>query len=135
MAFEYFVTAQDQVYERVRAELRAGRKQSHWMWFIFPQLSGLGHSDMAARFAIAGVEEAREYAKHQIVGPRLRECVTFTNAHKNRRAHLIFGSPDDLKFRSCLTLFWLASEAPLFREGLDQFYDGELDPMTVQLIG
>jgi len=134
MAFEHFIQAQDHVLDRVRQELRAGQKRSHWMWFVFPQLAGLGHSEMAARFAIADLQEARAYAQHKIVGARLRECVTLVNAHKNRRAHLIFGSPDDLKFCSSLTLFWLATQEPLFREGVDQFYAGELDQMTVRLL-
>lgn len=133
--FEHFITAQDRVYDDVLRELRAGDKQSHWMWFIFPQIAGLGLSAMAARFALADLDEARAYWAHPVLGVRLRDCVTLVNAIECRSAHEIFGSPDDLKFRSCLTLFALATQAPLFREALDKYYGGELDALTVKLVG
>lgn len=134
MAFEDFIEAQDRVIAQVRAELSAGEKRSHWMWFVFPQLAGLGSSAMAVKYAIADLDQAKAYAAHEVVGARLRECVGLVNVHAHRTAHQILGSPDDMKFRSCLTLFWLATHDPLFKAGLDQFYSGELDPMTVQLL-
>ena len=100
-----FVDAQASVYERVRAELRNGRKQSHWMWFIFPQIAGLGHSAMAQRYAISSLREAEAYLKHPVLGPRLRECTRLMLRIEGKSAHDILGSPDDLKFHSSLTLF------------------------------
>lgn len=131
--FEHFVQAQDRVYADVLRELRAGRKQSHWMWFVFPQIAGLGASAMAARYALADLDEARAYLADAIVGARLCECVALVNAINGRTAHEIFGAPDDLKFRSCLTLFLLATGESVFRDGLDKFYGGERDPLTERL--
>src|ERR1035438_1119774 len=105
-----FVEAQDPVFEQVRAELQAGQKQSHWMWFIFPQLRGLGRSATATRFAISSLAEAQAYGQHQILGPRLRECTRLVNGVERRSAREIFGYPDDLKFHSSMTLF--AAAAP-----------------------
>src|SRR5690348_18193089 len=102
---ERFAAAQANVIARVKDELRAGRKQSHWMWFVFPQLAGLGFSPMAQRYAIASLAEARAYLAHTLLGARLRECTELVLAIHGKSAHDIFGSPDDLKFRSCLTLF------------------------------
>ena len=133
--FDHFIAAQDQVYANVLRELRAGRKQSHWMWFIFPQVAGLGLSAMAARFAIDDVEQARAYWAQPVLGQRLRECLALVNDIEGRTAREIFGSPDDLKFLSCLSLFLLATGDDIFRQGLDKFYQGALDPMTVRLIG
>jgi uncharacterized protein (DUF1810 family) len=132
-----FVQAQEGVIAAVRAELRAGRKQNHWMWFVFPQLRGLGASAMAQRYGIASLAEARAYLAHPVLGPRLRECCTLMLAvPPPRSAHEILGSPDDLKFRSCLTLFSLADPADdLFRRGLDRFYEGRPDPRTIALCG
>jgi uncharacterized protein (DUF1810 family) len=128
---ERFVDAQDPVYASVRDELKAGRKESHWMWFVFPQLRGLGHSATASHFGIASAAEAIAYLDHPVLGDRLRECVELVLRVPDRTAHEIFGSPDDLKFRSCLTLF--AAVAPtetVFQQGLDQYFDGEVDPLT-----
>lgn len=131
-----FVSAQAPVIEAVRDELRAGRKRSHWMWFVFPQLKGLGLSGTAQHYGIASLEEARAYLAHPVLGPRLRECCALMLAVPGKSAHDILGSPDDLKFRSCLTLFGLAApEEPLFRNGLERFYGGEGDPRTRRMCG
>jgi uncharacterized protein (DUF1810 family) len=130
-----FVAAQDRVYDAVRAELTHGRKQSHWMWFIFPQVAGLGHSPMARRYAISSLEEAGAYLEHPVLGPRLRECTQLMLNVEGRPALAILGSPDDVKFRSCMTLFAHAAPGePLFRQALEKYSDGEEDPLTVQNI-
>jgi uncharacterized protein (DUF1810 family) len=129
-----FVDAQAPVYQRVAAELRQGRKQSHWMWFIFPQLAGLGHSPMAQRFAIAWREEAIAYLEHGILGPRLRECTVLVNAVEGKTIREILGSPDDLKFRSSMTLFGAVSSDPQFSAALDKYYGGEADRRTLELL-
>lgn len=126
-----FVDAQNPVYERVLAELKAGRKRSHWSWFIFPQLAGLGSSSMAARYAISSLDEARAYLAHPVLGPRLVECVGLVNAVEGRSAETILGYPDDLKFRSCVTLFREASGDPVFQAALDKFFDGAPDALTM----
>lgn len=118
-----FVSAQASVYDTALAELRAGRKRSHWMWFIFPQIAGLGHSPMAQHYAISGTEEARAYLAHPQLGARLRKCTQAACSHSGLSAYDIFSSPDDMKFRSSLTLF--AHAAPgdtLFPNALAQFY-------------
>ncbi len=133
-----FVDAQDagEAYARALAELRAGRKQTHWMWFVFPQLAGLGASAMAQRYAISGPDEARAYLAHRVLGPRLLACVTAVNAVEDRSAHEIFGSPDDLKFRSCATLFGRISDDPgVFRAALGRYFGGAEDPATLRLLG
>ena len=133
MSLERFVTAQAQIYPRVMAELKAGCKQSHWMWFIFPQIAGLGHSAISHAYAIQSLEEAREYLAHPVLGARLRECCQAVMTVEGKSAHDIFGSPDDVKFRSCLTLF--ARAAPnetLFTDLLDKYFDGEADELTLQ---
>ena len=133
---ERFVAAQVPVIEAVRQELRAGRKRSHWMWFVFPQLKGLGMSSMAQHYGIASLDEARAYLAHPVLGPRLRECCDLMLAVPGRSAHEILGSPDDLKFRSCLTLFALAAPGEeVFARCLDRFYGGEADPRTLALCG
>jgi len=130
-----FVAAQDRVYDQVRRELAAGCKQSHWMWFVFPQLAGLGHSAMSRRFALASREEARRYWEHPVLGPRLRECTRLVLDCGTSDAHAIFGSPDDLKFRSCMTLFARAvPEEPLFQAALDRFFGGQADRRTLALL-
>lgn len=130
-----FVNAQDPVIDRVRAELAAGRKTSHWMWFVFPQFRGLGNSPTSQQYAIASLDEARAYLAHPILGPRLRECTSLVQAVENRTAHQIFGSPDDLKFRSCLTLFaHVSPKDPLFADTLRKYYRGEPDAATITLI-
>jgi len=136
MPLTRFLTAQASVYNTVLAELRAGRKQTHWMWFIFPQLSALGRSPTAKFYGLAGLEEAREYLAHEVLGARLVECAGIVNALERRSAHEIFGSPDDLKFRSCVTLFHLADPGEVvFAEALRLFYCGKPDPATLALIG
>jgi uncharacterized protein (DUF1810 family) len=134
----HFVNAQAHVYRDVVEELTNGRKQTHWMWFIFPQLSGLGHSAMAQRYAIRDIDQARRYLADPILGSRLRNDVGLMARHKGKSALEILGSPDDLKFRSCLTLFYEAasdkSDRSLFTDALQQFYNGELDTHTLDLL-
>jgi len=129
-----FVDAQTPVYPRVIAELRQGRKQSHWMWFIFPQLAGLGHSAMARRFAIASREEAAAYLAHGILGPRLRECTSLVNAVEGRTVTEILGSPDDVKFCSSMTLFSAVSSDEEFARAIEKYYAGKPDPRTLDLL-
>ena len=128
-----FVEAQDPMYEQVCSELRGGRKTSHWMWFVLPQIAGLGDSPMAQHYAIGSRSEAVAYAEHPVLGPRLRECSAFVNAIEGSTAHQIFGSPDDLKFRSSMTLFALCAADPqIFLDALNKYYGGKDDPLTVQ---
>ncbi len=129
-----FVQAQTPVYARVLTELRAGSKRSHWMWFIFPQLRGLGSSTMAELYAISGRPEAAAYLAHPTLGPRLRECVGLVLGVTGRTVSQIFGYPDDLKFHSSLTLFAEVSGEPIFREALLKYFAGKLDPRTTQLL-
>jgi uncharacterized protein (DUF1810 family) len=136
--FEHFVSAQGSIYPRVVAELRAGEKRSHWMWFIFPQLAGLGHSERAIRYGIADLETARAYLGHPALGSRLRECTALVNQIMDRTAHDIFGSPDDAKFRSSMTLFSRAapaSDGDLFRAALARYCHGAEDALTLRLLG
>lgn len=125
-----FVEAQANLYEIALAELQAGHKASHWMWFMFPQVDGLGHSQMAKRFAIGSIDEARSYIEHELLGSRLRELTTAVLAHTLRSAEQIFGSIDALKFRSCMTLFDAIVPNDVFAQVLVQFYGGEPDPQT-----
>ncbi len=128
-----FVQVQDPVLTQVRLELGEGRKRSHWMWFVFPQLSGLGHSPMARRYAIASLAEAQAYLEHPVLGPRLTECTELIDKVEGRSIHQILGSPDDLKFRSSMTLFALAQQdGPVFRRALRKHFDGTLDPLTIE---
>jgi uncharacterized protein (DUF1810 family) len=130
-----FVDAQDRVYDAVLAELRGGRKRSHWIWFVFPQLRGLGRSPTAMRFGIASLDEARAYLAHPVLGPRLRECVRLVALIEGRSVDDIFGWPDNLKVRSSMTLFtWATNDNAEFRAVLDKFYNGEDDPDTVELL-
>jgi uncharacterized protein (DUF1810 family) len=129
-----FVDAQAPIYPRVVAELRQGRKQSHWMWFIFPQLAGLGQSAMAQRFALASRGEALAYLGHAVLGPRLRQCTTLVNAVEGRTIREILGSPDDLKFRSSMTLFGAVSREPEFAAAIAKFYNGMPDQQTLELL-
>ncbi|UQU61479.1 DUF1810 domain-containing protein [Couchioplanes caeruleus] len=134
---ERFVQAQDSTYDRALAELRAGRKSSHWMWFVFPQIAGLGSSSTAQRYAIQDLAEARAYLAHPVLGPRLTECAEALLAVEGRTAEQILGYPDDLKLRSSMTLFAEAAgqeQAGLFRQVLDRYYDGEPDPATMERI-
>lgn len=125
-----FLDAQEGVWDQALAELQAGAKRSHWMWFVLPQIAGLGTSDMARRYAIADLAEAQAYLVHPLLGQRLRASIEAVLQHRNKTAHAIFGSPDDAKFRSCLTLFARAApEDPLFPRALTAFYAGP-DPNT-----
>ena len=127
-----FIDAQDPVYEQVRHELEAGHKTSHWMWFVFPQIAGLGYSPMAQRYAIGGRAEAAAYADRPVLGARLRECTGLVNAVEGFTVNEIFGSPDDLKFRSSMTLFALCVSDPQpYQDALDKYFEGEADPMTL----
>jgi uncharacterized protein (DUF1810 family) len=126
--FEHFVDAQERVYPAVLAELEAGEKRTHWMWFIFPQLRGLGRSATAQHYGLQSLEEARTYLLHPLLGTRLRDCTRLVNAIGQRSAREIFGAPDDLKFRSSMTLFARAApDEPLFRDALAKYYGGEED--------
>jgi uncharacterized protein (DUF1810 family) len=130
---ERFVNAQDEVFDDVRTELRDGRKASHWMWFIFPQIAGLGHSATARVFAISSREEARAYFDHPVLGPRLRECTRLMNAVDGRSAREILGPIDAVKFRSSMTLFAdVAPDERIFRDALDKYFAGEADPLTLE---
>lgn len=127
-----FIDAQARVIDDVMSELAAGRKRTHWMWFVFPQLAGLGRSATALHFGLASLDEARAYLADPLLGERLRICTRLVLRQRDRDAHAIFGTPDDLKFRSCMTLFALAApEESLFREALAQFFDGDPDPLTL----
>jgi len=139
-----FVTAQDPVWDRVRAELRRGRKTSHWMWFVFPQIAGLGSSPTARAYALSGLDEARAYLAHPVLGPRLREAAQLAAAVPTGTAAEVFGYPDDLKLRSSVTLFARAADtadtaeddaaAAVFTAVLDRYFDGEPDPRTLDLL-
>jgi uncharacterized protein (DUF1810 family) len=130
-----FVQAQNQVAEQVRLELREGRKRSHWMWFVFPQLSGLGRSSTARRYAIASLEEAHDYLKHPILGPRLVECSQLVNRVEDRPIDQIFDSPDDVKFHSCMTLFSLVQPgSSVFEDALAKYFGGVLDWLTTETL-
>jgi uncharacterized protein (DUF1810 family) len=133
---ERFLTAQEGVYEQACAELRAGRKQSHWMWFIFPQLRGLGSSEMAERYAISSLEEAHAYLEHPVLGQRLRDSTAIVVRLEGRTAEEIFGYPDYLKFHSSMTLFAQAStiseEDLIFSQALDKYFSGKEDAATIE---
>jgi uncharacterized protein (DUF1810 family) len=133
---ERFVTAQAPIYIAALAELQAGRKRSHWMWFVFPQLQGLGHSAMAYRYGIGSLDEARAYLAHPLLGPRLVECTLAVLAIKGQSLHSIFGSPDDMKFRSSMTLFSLAANEgeTVFQQALDRYCDGRADERMLTLL-
>jgi len=133
MSLERFVEVQNDVYEDVCKELRRGQKRTHWMWFTFPQIAGLGHSWMARRYAIASLEEAQAYLAHPILGARLRECVGILNGLRGKTVEEIMGYPDDVKLRSCLTLFARASsENQEFLDALEKYYGGNMDPETLK---
>ena len=128
-----FVSAEQPVYATALAELKAGAKRTHWMWFNFPQVAGLGHSTTAHRFAIRSMDEAVAYLAHPLLGTRLAECTrAMLSAAGSARA--ILGSPDDMKLRSSMTLFDLANAGPLYREALERFFDGEVDSATLDIV-
>lgn len=130
-----FVQAQESVYQRALAEIRRGRKQSHWMWFIFPQIDGLGYSSTAKFYAIKSLAEAQACLEHPVLGPRLRECAAAALSVEGRTAYDIFGSPDDMKLRSSATLFAQVSPAgSLFHQLLDRYFQGEPDSATLGIL-
>ena len=132
---ERFVAAQRGVYERVETELGAGSKMSHWMWFIFPQLAGLGQSEMAKKYAISSLAEARAYLAHPVLGPRLQSCTRLVLQIERRTAQEIFGYPDDMKFCSSMTLFARADpDMTLFERALQKHFSGKCDLQTVELL-
>jgi uncharacterized protein (DUF1810 family) len=130
-----FVAAQEPIFEQVCAELRRGCKTTHWMWFVFPQVEGLGHSAMAQRYAIRSRAEAVAYLLHPLLGERLRTCTQLVNAVEGRTIEQIFGSPDDLKFHSSMTLFaWVGSDGAIFNEAVQKYFGGRLDRRTLELL-
>ena len=130
-----FVDAQATAYREVCEELRAGRKRSHWIWFIFPQMRGLGHSEMAQHYGVSSREEAEAYLAHPVLGARLRECTRLVVEVEGRSVDQIFGYPDNLKFHSSMSLFASAApDEPVFREALQKYFGGQLDPNTVALL-
>ncbi len=134
-SLDRFVEAQERVYPDVLAELRSGAKRSHWMWFIFPQVEGLGQSPTSRFYSIKSLEEARQYLAHPILGARLLECSRVLLSLEGRTAHEIFGAPDDMKLRSCMTLFGsVAGSDKTFAAVLDKYFDGKRDPRTLELL-
>lgn len=130
-----YVDAQNPVLNDVYDELRRGQKSSHWMWFVFPQVKGLGHSDMARKFAITSHEEGRAYLDHPLLGSRLRECTELVNAVNGRTIEQIFGHIDAMKFRSSMTLFsYIATADPMFNDALKKYFDGKADAATLALL-
>jgi uncharacterized protein (DUF1810 family) len=129
-----FVRAQDPVYRDIQGELTRGRKQSHWMWFVFPQVAGLGFSAMSQRYAIASRAEASAYLAHPSLGPRLIECTRLVLAVEGRTINAILGAPDDAKFRSSMTLFGAVSDEPVFDEALARYFLGERDQATLDIL-
>jgi uncharacterized protein (DUF1810 family) len=130
-----FVTAQEPVYTTVLDELRSGHKHSHWMWFIFPQVAGLGRSEMAEKYSIRSTDEAAAYLAHPVLGPRLRECAAIVAGHDDRRIDEIFDTVDAKKFLSSMTLFAdVAPHEAVFQRCLDQFFDGRADPATIDFL-
>jgi uncharacterized protein (DUF1810 family) len=131
-----FVEAQGGIYDTALAELRNGKKRSHWMWFVFPQIAGLGFSPTSRMYAIKSLEEARAYLNHPVLGPRLRECAEAVLAVEGSSASAIFGYPDDMKLKSSMTLFaCVEGSDPVFARVLDKYFDGEQDSKTLQLLG
>ena len=131
-----FTAAQDGVYAGVMEELRRGKKTGHWIWYIFPQIAGLGRSHMSRRFGIASIDEAKAYIRHPVLGPRLIECIELLLAVEGNTARQIFGPVDALKFRSCLTLFSTVERGTdVCRRALVKYYDGIADPLTTRALG
>jgi uncharacterized protein (DUF1810 family) len=130
-----FIAAQQSVFDQVCTELRAGRKSTHWMWFIFPQMAGLGRSSTAQQYAIRSRAEALAYLRHPLLGERLRECTRLVNAIEGRSIEQIFGAPDDLKFHSSVTLFaWVGDDSAAFNEAVRKYFGGRLDRRTLELL-
>jgi uncharacterized protein (DUF1810 family) len=134
-SLQRFVEAQDRDFESAVQELRAGRKRSHWIWYVFPQIAGLGSSAMSQRYAISSCDEARAYAGHPVLGARLRQCTQLVLDVQGRSADQILPHPDDLKFRSCMTLFErCAADPALFRAALLKYFGGEPDRQTLDIL-
>jgi uncharacterized protein (DUF1810 family) len=132
---ERFVTAQKSVYSTVIEELESGRKISHWMWFIFPQIEGLGRTQMAKLYAIKSLDEAKAYVSHPLLGKRLQECINLVLDIDGKSANAVFGYPDDLKFKSSMTLFLVAvPHIDLFQRAINKYYDGQRDQVTIQIL-
>lgn len=134
-SLDRFLVAQENSYDNALREIRAGRKRSHWMWYIFPQLAGLGMSYTAQLYAIKDLDEAREYISHPLLGARLVEISGALLELESSDATAVMGYPDDLKLRSCMTLFQLVSDSPVFGQVLDKFYGGAKDTRTLSLLG
>lgn len=136
MALQRFIDAQHGIYEVALGEIRTGKKRTHWMWFVFPQLKGLGHSATAQLYGIRDLHEAKSYLQHPVLGKRLREITDVLNNLRNDNAHEIFGHPDDLKLHSSLTLFTEVDEAPeaIFKKALTRFFGGRADAQTLRLL-
>lgn len=133
--FDDFIQAQDTIYSQVIEELTQGSKRTHWMWFIFPQVKGLGHSKMSRRFAIGSLEQAKAYLQHEVLGVRLIECTELLLSHPDKSALNIFGSPDNLKLQSSLTLFaFAAGNKCVFEQLLYQFFAGSYDINTIEML-
>lgn len=131
-----FIEAQAPIYDRALAEIKAGSKRSHWMWFVFPQFAGLGMSATSQLYAIKNINEAKAYLAHDVLGPRLIECCEAANAVNGKTAHDIFGSPDDMKLQSSATLFdYVSDDGSVFEKLLEKYYDGQRDAKTLELIG
>lgn len=132
---ERFLLAQEKVYPTVVNELKSGMKRSHWMWFIFPQIEGLGRTEMAKRYSIKSLDEAKAYVSHPLLGSRFQECIDLVLAIDGKSANDIFGNPDDLKFRSSMTLFLRAApHIDLFQRAINKYYDGQHDDITNQVL-
>jgi uncharacterized protein (DUF1810 family) len=132
---QIFVQAQEDIYEQALAELKNGKKVSHWMWFVFPQIAGLGNSEMARKYAIPNLADAKAYLSHDLLGSRLRECTEAVLAVEGRTAHEIFGSPDDMKLKSCMTLFELADSPDLiFSDILDKYFECQRDERSLAIL-
>jgi uncharacterized protein (DUF1810 family) len=135
IAMNRFLLAQESVYDGVIRELASGQKTSHWMWFVFPQLKGLGKSAMAQKYALGSLNEAEDYLRHPVLGPRLRECTRLVNAVEGKTIHQIFGSPDDRKFHSSVTLFAQATaDNQVFIDAIQKYFGGAYDPVTLELL-
>ena len=130
-----FVVAQNTILPQVLDELRAGEKRGHWIWFIFPQMKGLGHSPLSFQFGIGSLEEAKAYWQHSVLGPRLEQCTRLVNLIEKRSIYQILGSPDDLKFRSSMTLFSrAATDTTVFVDALKKYFGGKPDPLTSEML-
>ena len=132
---QIFVQAQEDIYEQALAELKNGSKESHWMWFVFPQIAGLGNSEMARKYAIPNLADAKAYLSHDLLGSRLRECTEAVLAVEGRTAHEILGSPDDMKLKSCMTLFELADgPGSVFSSILEKYFEGQRDERSLMIL-